>query len=406
MGAALAVVAAALAAGCAESAEPIEDPRLEVRELLTERARALADGDADAYLEPVVDEARETEEAIVEGVQTLPIEQFKAVLVDADVDRETGEVTDAEIDLVYHYEGVPDNNQFRARLEADFAPRDDGWVVTEAEFDDPAPIWGSGPVAFTRSEHFLTLYRPELAERHDPDELVGLAEVAYGRLMPGFTLDEQPLYVAVLAQDADELAEFADPEEEPPPPALATWRYSEAGLVQQVRAQSRQMMVNVGAVAGDRPLGDEEAAEHYADLNQAREVFQHELGHLVLLPFTYPHTPNWVKEAAAMHLAEERRLGAWMAGLQRGTFEEEMSFTDLHEENELNGMHYAYANAAALYLVEQEGEATFWEFYRNFRDVDSTAEAGRLLGHLYGFDAEELDERTLEWMRDAVGVGS
>lgn len=64
---------------------------------------------------------------------------------------------------------------------------------------------------------------------------------------------------------------------------------------------------------------------------------------------------------------------------------------------------YAYANAAALVLVDAEGADTFWEFYRSFRDADSTAEADRILEHLYGFDAAELDERTLERIRDEVG---
>jgi hypothetical protein len=104
-----------------------------------------------------------------------------------------------------------------------------------------------------------------------------------------------------------------------------------------------------------------------------------------------------------MYLAEERREATWRAGLDSGAFRG-MSFADLHEQ-ELGPLHYAYANAAALYLIEQDGPATFWRFYRNFRDADSTAEAGRLLELLYGFDAEALDERTLAWMREAVASG-
>lgn len=406
----LAMVAAGVAlvaAGCSESAAPLDDPRLEVRELLTERTRALNAGDTEAYLEPVVGDARETEEAIAEGAQEVGLAQFEAVLVDADVNRETGEVTDAEIDLVYRYEGVPEDNQFRDRLVADFAPREDGWVVTDSEFEDPPPIWGSGPVEATRSEHFLALSRPGLREQHDPDELVALTERAYDRLIPELTLDEEPLYVAVLARDSDEFAALTDEDARELPPALATWNYSEAGMVNRVRAQSRKMVVNIGAVFGAHGgMPDEHegqpTGEHHADVSQVREVFQHELGHLVLLPFTYPFTPRWVAEAGAMYLAEERREQSWALGLQQGIFEN-FSFADLHEEDQLNQLHYAYANAAALYLVEQEGAETFWQFYRNFRDADSTAESGRLLGLLYGFDAEELDERTREWMRDAVG---
>lgn len=395
-----AVTVTLLAAGCSQSAQPLDDPRLEVRELLSERARALNAGDTEAYLEPVVGDARETEERIAEGVQTVGLKQFKAVLVDADLNRETGEVTDAEIDLVYRYEGVPDDNQFRDRLIADFAPREDGWVITRSEFEHPPPMWGNGPVEVVRSEHLLALHRPSL---EDPEKMVGLAERAYERLIPALTLDEEPLYVAALAPDGEEFAELTETDKRRPAPALATWRWSEAGLVQQVRAQRRKIVINIGAVFGNRS-GDFDA--HHGELDDAREVFQHELGHVVLLPFTYPHTPSWVREAAAMYLAEERREQLWAVGLERGMFER-MSFADLHEKgNNLEPMHYAYANAAALHLVEQEDADTFWQFYRSFRDVESTAEAGRLLELLYGFDAEELDERTLEWIREAVGGAS
>lgn len=401
----VAVAVALLAAGCSESAQPLDDPRLQVRQLLSDRARALSAGDTEAYLQPVVGDARETEERIAAGAQTVGLEEFKAVLVDAGVDRESGTVTDAEVDLVYRYEDVPENNLFRARLEAEFAQREDHWVITEAAFDEPVPIWGGGPVAVTRSEHFLALYRPELAERHDPEQLVALAEEAYARLMPRMELEEQPRYVVVLAQDSEELVEFADPEDDPPPPALAMVKYSGAGLVRRERAQNREMVVNIGAVLADRPVRGGERVQHHANFDRAREVFQHELGHLVLLPYTYAYTPAWVIEAGAMLLAEERRTDGWAAGLRSGEFDD-MSFADLHEQDSLDLRHYDYANAAALYLVEQEDEATFWEFYRSFRDADSTAEAGRLLDLLYGFDAEELDERTMEWMREAVGVGA
>jgi hypothetical protein len=115
-----------------------------------------------------------------------------------------------------------------------------------------------------------------------------------------------------------------------------------------------------------------------------------------------------VAEAGAMFLAEERREDAWAAGLESAVFEDPVrSFEELYRaglDRGIDSWDYAYANAGALYLVEQKGADTFWEFYRSFRDAESTEEAGRLLQHLYGFDAAELDERTLEWMEEAVGA--
>lgn len=117
-GGSLAIIASGLmmVGACAESAEPLEDePRLEVRNLLAERARALSAGDTEAYLEPVVGDARETEERIAEGSQLVGLDLFNANLVDAEVDRARGEVRNAEIDLIYRYKGVPENNQMRGR---------------------------------------------------------------------------------------------------------------------------------------------------------------------------------------------------------------------------------------------------------------------------------------------------
>lgn len=406
----VAVTVILLAAGCAESAEPFDDPRLEVRQLLADRARALNAGDIDAYLEPVVGDARETEERIAEGAETVGFDVFQATLTSADVDPDTGAVRNAEIDLVYRYEGVPENNQLRADLRADFEQRDGEWVITASEFyglDVPAPAWGSGPVEATRSEHFLFLYRPGLEA---PDELVALAEEAYERLIPELTLDPEPLYVAVLARGEQEFVEFTPPfESGEVPPALAMHEFSSAGMVQQVRAQNRRMVVNTGAVFRGQ---DAEAADdgHHGGLVDAREVFQHELGHLVLYPFTFPHTPRWVVEAGAMFLAEERREEAWAAGLQTGIFEQELrSFEELYRagrDRDIDSWDYAYANAGSLYLTEQADADTFWELYRSFDDPESTDEVGRLLRHLYGFDARELDQRTLEWMREAVDAGA
>lgn len=409
----LVTTVALLAAACSESAQPLDDPRLEVRDLLADRARALNGGDREAYLEPVVGEARETEEHIAEGAQTVGLDLFKLTLTSAEVDRERGAVRNAEIDLIYRYEGVPENNQLRADLRANFEQRDGEWVMTRSEFyelDVPAPAWASGPIEATRSEHFLFLYRPEL---ENPEGLVARGEEAYERLVSELTLEPEPLYVATLARNRQEFAEMTPAFEEGDlPPALTLSEFSSAGMVQQARAQNRHMVVNVSEVFRGQETensegeGPNEEEGHHGGLVEAREVFQHELGHLALYPFTYPHTPRWVAEAGAMYLAEERREEAWAVGLASGVFEQQVrSFEELYRagrDRDIDAWDYAYANAGALYLTEQGDVETFWEFYRSFDDPESTDEAGRLLGHLYGFDAVELDQRTLEWMREAV----
>ena len=70
------------------------------------------------------------------------------------------------VDLVYRYEGLPDDNSFRITLNYDFAEVDGRWSVRAAGLKPGSslPVWASGPIQTKQSEHFLALYRPELID--------------------------------------------------------------------------------------------------------------------------------------------------------------------------------------------------------------------------------------------------
>lgn len=390
-----ALIAGCLAmAACGSGDSPVsaaDNPRAEVRQLLRERAHALAAGDVDAYLEPVAANARDVETIFAEGAAAVPLAELHLTLAEADIDRATGTVQDATIEVVYRYEGVPDDNPLRAELTLDLEQRDSDWTVTDAELGQPAPVWATGDVAVTRSENFLVLSRPGVG---DHDAIVEMLEDARRRIADQLELPLDPVHVLMLAGGTEEFAAFAGPDRPANAIAVAVWQFRTAGRAGQARAQHRQMIVNLNPARAGLTLD-----HHGAAKTRPQAVFAHELAHLVLHRFTYPHTPRWVVEGGAMYLAEERRRGGWQAGVEQDAFVER-SIVDL--DDELDSLDYAYANAVVLYLVEQEGSERFWKFYRSFRDADSTDETARILTHHYGFDADELDQRVREWVHDTI----
>lgn len=395
-GAALGV--ALLAAGCGSSppSEAGEDggARVEVRQLVREQGRALAAGDVDAYLAPVADEARDTLATFAQGVVAAPIERLDMRLGEADVDAAADVVSQASVEVVFAYEDVADDNPFRAELTVDFARRDGDWTVTASELVEPAPIWATGDVEATRSEHFWVLSRPGVG---DHDAIAELLEDIRQRLVGELDVAIDPVHVVVLADGDDAFAELVGPDLPASATAVAMWQFTTDGMAAQARAQHRQMVVNLD------PAGGGVTVDHHgaADI-RPREVFAHELAHLVLHRFTSPSTPGWLVEAGAMYLAGERRSGLWQSGVARDAFADR-SIAELDEG--LDPVDYAYANAAGWYLVEQEGAATLWELYRSVGGgdgADGVDGVDRALGHLYGFDQGELDRRVRDWIQEAV----
>lgn len=388
--------------------------------MLDARAARLAAGDAEGYLRPLTPAARAAEEAIARGAASAPLRRMEITLDPAAQPEEGGRAfRNARVDLAYLYDGLPDDNRFRVSFRYDLERRG-GWVVTAARLGPGAdlPVWATGPVENARSNHFLALFRPGTARLA---EALDLAEQARSALAGKLTFETDAVHLILLGADRQQYEQMAAGQA--PISAIAQSETAFEIRPTEITVLGRQVVVNLDQLfAEPRPV----------------ETFQHELAHLALAPVTRPFTPGWVAEAAAMFLAGTRPVNAWRVGFEQGRFAT-LSFTDLgsitrlgeHDPTgETTSFQYAYAAAAAWYLVETFGAERFWELYRAFAEVPAeevyrevtgdgrpTAEpspaasdlgelasrtAGAALQRIYGLAEAELDLKVREWIRAAA----
>jgi len=426
-GVALAVVVALLLAACgATSAPPAPATAVEdVRSMLRARARLLVDKDVAGYLRPVTGEARTLEEAIARGAAAVPLAFVNATFNPSGrAEPDATEFRDAELELVFGYEGFPKDNRFRFALRYDLELIDGLWTITasrhepqpgvqgvgeaeegsaaadaEARFENrlPLPVWARFPLEATQSEHFLVLHPPGLAEAA---QVVELAEQARAQLAPRLRFGSaDTIQLVVVARDRDEYEAFLEADRGADSVALVSLIY-----IPFAPPEGRQMIVNL-----DRVLGRDERLVGHSGAATSVEILQHELAHLALSRVDSLFTPSWVQEGAAMYLAGERRLDEWTDGLADGTFAD-VSVTGFGEDTNLSrSADYAYVNAAVSYLVAEFGAERFWDFYVRFQPVVDSVVSDDSVGNfvvesVYGIDLPELDRRTREWMAAAVAA--
>lgn len=327
-------------------------------------------------------------------------------------------LTGIQVDLIYRYEGLQEDNSFRLPLIYDFAETDGGWLVTAASLKPGAtmPVWASGPVLSRQSEHFLALFRPGL---EDPDRLLREAEEARAQLDGKITFQLEDRYVILVAGSDDEYRSMASATLGPVS-AIAQVETSYEVTPESIRVLSRQMVINSQRLHAD---------------GEALETLRHELGHLAVAQYTRPFTPAWVSESAAMFLAGTRPESIWRNGLERNRFdaitiERLTRASNLGEHDPTRqgaSLEYAYSAAAAWYLVETFGAEQYWEFYRSYADIPALTLYDRLpentaspegaraieslavsttvesLQNFFGLSQADLDHAIRDWMAAQVG---
>jgi hypothetical protein len=407
-----ALLVISFASGCAwiedQEFTDVDGPVAEVRRMLDERAEALAAGDVEEYLTPV------------SGAVKLPLAGINVSLREADLAPSGDVIKRARVDFAYWFEELPEDNLFHLHLLYDFERRDGAWHVTasrpepvdtgheERQEPPPLPIWATGPFEVNRSRHFLVLSRPDV---RDLKRIAALAEKGRAELIGKLLIEADPKHLIVVAGGGDEFLSFVGGNVPERSVAVAQFASSQVAA-HNLRPENRQLVVNLAALFGGEGGPADEEHAYLADALPT-EVFRHELGHLALSRVTTQYTPGWVFEGGAMELAEERRTDDWRAGLASGAFDE-MSFVGLSRESNLeNAAEYAYANAAVSYLVDEHGRKKFFEFYRSFREFEVEEQKSlkvirgertrRLLKLVYSLDEDELDARTIAWMRREAG---
>ena len=400
----LAAVTAALlvTAGCGGggSSGGDDSPFGQARTMLRARAALLAEGDVEGYMAAVDPGAEEQERAIAEGAAAVPLSFANANIKPGGPRTETS-IGNALVEVVYRYEGLPEDNLFRFELSYDLERRDGRWVIVTSlpGGENELPMWATGPVKATVSEHFLALHRPTI---EDAGAALATAEDARrdlaGRLE---VVQSDPVHLVFLAGSEEEYAEIKGEPTDPGELAAAGFYFLSLS-----RPESRHMIVKSHRLVDPTA----EAATDDGGRAPPKAVFQHELAHLALTRFDGPYTPGWVNEGAAMYLGAERRLDSWKRGLAEGVFDDVSIDLMGNEEGLVDGIEYAYANAATLYLIEEYGAQKFFDFYRRFVPLGVTGEfeqdpTGVVLGETYDISVFELDKRTREYMEKAVAAG-
>jgi hypothetical protein len=367
----------------------------------------------EGYLAPLSPEAQAVERPLAAAVKTVPLTGLSMRVDGSSVPSTLPRLVGVRADFRYRYEGLPEDNVFRIPLVYDFELISGGWRIRAGRLGENAtlPIWATGPVQTERSEHFLAVHRPGLP---DPSRTLRRAEQARAQLDGKITFPLERQYLLLMAKDRAEYESMTSAKLGQVS-AIAQVETSYQVTPENIQVQGRQIIVNVEQVRGD---------------DSALETFRHELGHLAVAQYTRPFTPAWVSESAAMYLAGTRPADIWRAGLNRREFDR-INFADLTRASNLGehdstreaiSLNYAYAAAAAWFLVETYGASKYWEFYRSFGAVPANAlyqslpERGdpnvrdqaievlavqttqRSLMTLFGLDPSELDNRVRQWM--------
>ncbi|CAN5855157.1 hypothetical protein BH23ACT12_BH23ACT12_04600 [soil metagenome] len=373
--------------------------------------------DVQGFLAPSSPDAQEFERPIAIGAVAVPLVGLDLRLDRGSMQDRTDSLNGVRVDLVYRYEGLPDDNAFRINLTYDFAEVDDQWTIVTAGLKPGSalPVWASGPIQTRQSDHFLALYRPELP---DPDRILREAEEARAQLDGKITFQLEDRYVILVARDDEEYRTMSSATLGPVS-AIAQVETSYEVTPNSIRVLSRQMVLN--------------SQKLYED-GAALETLRHELGHLAVAQYTRPFTPAWVSESAAMYLAGTRPVSIWRNGLNRNRFDginiERLTRASNLGEHDTSregaSLEYAYSAAAAWYLVETFGAEKYWEFYRSYADVPArdlyerlpetagtpggeqaieglaVTTTGGSLHQLFALDQVTLDQAIRSWMQAQV----
>lgn len=345
---------------------PAADLKGQIQRFLDSRANRLRSGDVKGYLGRLGPQARQLEDPIATGSRAVPLSQL-AFRLDAssfpaleDI-RSRDRLDGLKVDLIYRYDGLPVDNKFRISLYYDLARRGNGWTIPSASLQPGSslPVWATGAVETRRSDHFLALFRPGLA---DPGRTLQQAEAARAQLEGKMTFSLDDRYLLLIAANEPEYQTMSGAGVGPVSP-IAQVETSYEVTPQRIRVQDRQIVVNNSRVQD----------------GSSQETFRHELGHLAVAQYTRPFTPAWVSESAAMYLAGTRNVTAWREGLRERKFDSvtidqltrAANLGEHYASPEAASLEYSYSAAAAWYLVETFGAASYWNFYRSYSQVPS-----------------------------------
>ena len=198
------------------------------------------------------------------------------------------------VKFAFTYKDVPADNKLSFTVLADFERQGTAWIEMVSAAADILPLWATGAVEATRSPHFLSLYRPGLA---DAARAIALAEEGRSRLLPRLTVVIDDVHVMTLAADAQELRTLL--------PRATTICHSHSPMPMALPAHRVDRHMVVDTERGGRGPGRPKARTDWTCFPGRCSSMSWSTS---LMRYHSASLPGWVAEGAAMYLSEERRL--------------------------------------------------------------------------------------------------
>jgi hypothetical protein len=376
--------AAALLAGCGGQTQPRAAPSpgspssrpaarvgdaTALEALMQRRAQALEAGRPRDYAATATGPQRLLDREAARNAGSLRLRNVEFAVDSADV---SGRRATLKVRSSYGIRGIRGSFAAARRVTAVRTGR--GWRVrSETSLRQRSP-WEVGPVAERRSRHFVVLAPRGLDI--DGGGLIDALESGYARM--GEVLRRPQLrrhYLVIVADGA---------------------------------GAARALTERISGVGGLAAISDSEVRETGAarrvtevpsqrlfvvwppfsalDADGRHRVVTHELTHAALAGVTSGRTPAWLLEGVALYVSADRRVGdaaRFVAGGVSGAARRALTLAGLSRPDAIARLDgdaqeaaYAYASAAAFYIVGRYGRKRYLELYDAFNDDDLPGHAG------------------------------
>lgn len=409
-----ALLAAAVLAGCGGPSQPDPAPSpaspaskeagtpparagdaTALEALLRRRSQALEAGNAKAYAATATGPQRLVDREAARNAAPVRLRDVELAVDSVDV---SGRRARLKVRSIYGVSGIRGTFAAARRLTAVRTGR--GWRIRSESSRRERHPWEVGPVAEHRSRHFVVI-----APRGLPiDALTEALETGYARM--GDVLERPRLrkrYLVVVAGEAH--AARALTERISGVGGLAAISDSEvreSGPAQRVTEVPSQRLVVVWP-----PFST-------LDPDGRVRVVTHELTHAGLAGVTSGRTPAWLLEGMALYVSEDRRAGEaaeLIADATSDAARRALTLTGLSRPDAMARLHgagqeaaYAYASAAAFYIVGRFGRKRYLELYDVFNHENLPGKAGaevtdRAVRRTLGVSITRLQRDLRDWIR-------
>jgi hypothetical protein len=340
-----------------------------LEQLMRRRAAALEARRPRAYAATATGPQRRRDREAARNARSLALRDVALVVDSADV---SGRRARLRVRLLYGVRGV--RGRFTSARSITAVKAGKGWRVRSETSRREREPWEVGPTVERRSRHFVVL-----APRGLDLGAAGLTEAlegGYARM--GDVLRRPRLrrrYLVVVASGASTARALTQRIRGVGGlAAISDSSVREAGPARRVTAVPSQRLLVVWA-----PFSA-------LDPDGRLRVVTHELTHAALAGVTSGRTPAWLLEGVALYVSGDRRVAdaaQLVTGSASGAARRALTLTGLSRPDAIARLQgdgqeaaYAYASAAAFYIVSRYGRKRYLALYDAFNDENLPGAAG------------------------------